>query len=91
METAWDLNLPRHVLAVTYEPEGELLAVEGGKFAAGRSPAPATRSTATRKADVSTAAERSKPNTPTSITLSRTPCCPSASMISGMRSRMSLL
>lgn len=31
VETAWDLNLPRHVLAVTYEPESELLVVEGGK------------------------------------------------------------
>ena len=31
VETAWDLNLPRHVLAMTYEPEGELLVVEGGK------------------------------------------------------------
>jgi hypothetical protein len=31
VETAWELNLPRHVLAVTYEPEGELLVVEDGK------------------------------------------------------------
>ena len=31
VETAWDLNLARHVLAVTYEPEGALLVVEGGK------------------------------------------------------------
>lgn len=31
VETAWNLDLPRHVLAVTYEPEGELLVVEGRK------------------------------------------------------------
>ena len=31
VETAWDLDLPRHVLAVTYEPRADLLVVEGGK------------------------------------------------------------
>jgi hypothetical protein len=31
VETAWDLALPRHVLAVTYEPDGELLIVKGGR------------------------------------------------------------
>jgi hypothetical protein len=31
VETAWDLDLPRHVLAVTYEPEAEVLVVQGGK------------------------------------------------------------
>ena len=31
VETAWDLNLPAHVLAVTYEPQSNLLVVEGGK------------------------------------------------------------
>jgi 5-methylcytosine-specific restriction endonuclease McrA len=30
VETAWELNLPRHALAVTYEPDGELLVVPGG-------------------------------------------------------------
>jgi hypothetical protein len=32
VETAWELNLPRHVLAVTYEPADELLVVEGDKI-----------------------------------------------------------
>lgn len=31
VETAWDLQLPPRLLAVTYEPEGELLVVEDGK------------------------------------------------------------
>jgi hypothetical protein len=31
VETAWELNLPRHVLAVTYEADSELLVVESGK------------------------------------------------------------
>jgi hypothetical protein len=31
VETAWDLDLPRNVLAVTYEPVAELLVVEGGE------------------------------------------------------------
>jgi hypothetical protein len=32
VETAWELNLPRHVLSVTYEPASELLVVEGSKI-----------------------------------------------------------
>jgi HNH endonuclease len=32
VETAWDLDLPRQVLAVTYEPDAELLVVESGKI-----------------------------------------------------------
>jgi hypothetical protein len=32
VETAWELDLPRHVLSVTYEPAGELLVVESGKI-----------------------------------------------------------
>lgn len=32
VETAWELNLPRHVLVVTYEPDNELLVVGGGEL-----------------------------------------------------------
>ena len=31
VETAWNANVPAHVLAVTYEPQSNLLVVEGGK------------------------------------------------------------
>ena len=31
VETAWELGLPRHVLAVTYDPADELLVVNAGR------------------------------------------------------------
>ena len=36
VETAWELNLPRHVLSVGFDPEGELLVVNDRLF--GRKP-----------------------------------------------------